>query len=81
VGSSQSRYCYQQIKSTAYEICQTGSMSGVWKRGYGKATMAPSNERDGNRQAKPNATAPHLDFNETGFWLLGIASGCFGCSD
>ena len=27
----------------------------------GQAPRAPSNERDGNRQAKPNATAPHLD--------------------
>jgi hypothetical protein len=26
----------QQIKSTAWEICTSGSMSGMWKRGHGQ---------------------------------------------
>src|ERR1035438_2701786 len=35
-------------------------MSGVWKRGYGKGTWAPPDERGGNRHTKPTATPPHL---------------------
>jgi len=39
----------------------SSSMRGVWKRSYGLAIEAPPDERGGNRQAKPTATAPHPD--------------------
>lgn len=42
------------------EKCTSGSMSGMSKRGYGQA-WAPSDERGGNRQVGPTATAPPLD--------------------
>jgi len=31
------------------EICMSGSMRGMWKRGYGKVILAPPDERGGKQ--------------------------------
>jgi len=48
------------------EICLSGSTRGVWKRSYGEVTWAPPDERGGNRQTNPTATAPHPHSTDSG---------------
>ena len=60
------------------EIRLLRSMSGVWRRSYGRPTKAPPDERGGNRHGRPNTTAPHPDSTPNSVTESGRLNAVFG---
>ena len=62
----------------------SGSMSGVWRRGHGRTSEAPPDERGGNRYVRPTTTAHTSTLPGTAVQAsvrlppVGVESGLFG---
>src|SRR6202030_3880779 len=67
-------------ESAVREIRLLRSMSGVWKRSYGRPTKAPPDEKGGNRHGRPKTTAPHPDSTKFCRSIAGLADGRDGLS-